>query len=397
MKKHLLTIVAILTSFVITFACLWDKDTIEMEMRSFPSAMELITGKFLRHSDEFYTWRIKHRKELLNTFPDSLKLYDDLAVAYSKLKQDKKAIEIILKKEELSPRLYETYANLGTFYLHDGQFEEGIKYIHKALKINPEAHFGRERYQLWLAEYILLKKKEGAISFPLDSGYIRFERSNSFNFYEFVLQKVNTQKDSLERKRYLTEVERKLAVKGVLGMMKFGNHDSPILLEVLGDLLCAGYDEAARILGSMAYLRASQLVGINKDMYYRKIHGALEIQIFKEVKSGNPQTKFKYIEKLLALQLDSAQVYYDSIKNDEIQWITSGLNPEEEFDIKYYGKERSIVDKSKQNIMDTISKDTLTTNSDVTPSSQDNPGFILYVLVGLFIGGGILWYWKSRS
>ena len=37
-------------------ACLWDSDTIKMERSRFPTTLELITGKFLRHSPEFYEW-----------------------------------------------------------------------------------------------------------------------------------------------------------------------------------------------------------------------------------------------------------------------------------------------------------------------------------------------------
>ena len=32
-------------------ACLWDRDTRAMERQRFPSVLEVITGKFLRHSD----------------------------------------------------------------------------------------------------------------------------------------------------------------------------------------------------------------------------------------------------------------------------------------------------------------------------------------------------------
>ena len=35
-------------------ACPWDYDTIKRERTRFPGTLELITGKFLRHSPEFY-------------------------------------------------------------------------------------------------------------------------------------------------------------------------------------------------------------------------------------------------------------------------------------------------------------------------------------------------------
>jgi hypothetical protein len=43
----------------VAVACLWDVDTLRMERSRFPSVLELITGKFLRHSPEFYRWRIR--------------------------------------------------------------------------------------------------------------------------------------------------------------------------------------------------------------------------------------------------------------------------------------------------------------------------------------------------
>ncbi|MGH6644977.1 MAG: hypothetical protein ACRED3_20010, partial [Bradyrhizobium sp.] len=46
----------------IALACLWDSDTLKQERSRFPTTLELITGKFLRHSPEFYKWRIEDRQ-----------------------------------------------------------------------------------------------------------------------------------------------------------------------------------------------------------------------------------------------------------------------------------------------------------------------------------------------
>src|SRR5438128_1240188 len=159
--------VAFLFAPAVLLACLWDYDTLQMERSRFPSALELITGKFLRHSPEFYEWRVRNRLDRLEREPDNLALYDDLAVAYDKLGQDDKAIETIQIKERKQPGLYETYANLGTFYIHGGQPEKGLEYIDKALAINPGAHFGREKYQKALVEYVLLRKRQGKLTLPL--------------------------------------------------------------------------------------------------------------------------------------------------------------------------------------------------------------------------------------
>jgi hypothetical protein len=44
-------------------ACIWDYDTLAMERQRFPHALELITGKFLRHSAAFYEWRVQDREK----------------------------------------------------------------------------------------------------------------------------------------------------------------------------------------------------------------------------------------------------------------------------------------------------------------------------------------------
>ena len=45
------------------WACLWDNDTLQMERLRFPSVLEIITGKFVRHSPAYYAWRIVDRKQ----------------------------------------------------------------------------------------------------------------------------------------------------------------------------------------------------------------------------------------------------------------------------------------------------------------------------------------------
>ncbi|MFI5205245.1 MAG: tetratricopeptide repeat protein, partial [Flavobacteriales bacterium] len=124
--KSLIKKITVLFVVFISLACGWDWDTIQMEKQQFPQIHELITGKFLRHSPELYYWRIKHRTDLIKKYPDSLSLYDDLAMAYDKTGESGKAVEIMLKKENKKPGLYETYANLGLFYMHDGKMQQGV-------------------------------------------------------------------------------------------------------------------------------------------------------------------------------------------------------------------------------------------------------------------------------
>lgn len=314
-------------------ACLWDYDTLAMERRRFPSALELITGKFLRHGYDYYRWRIEDRKKRIKAAPKNLAFYDDLAVAYDKIGEHDKAIETILKKEELMPGQYETYANLGTFYIHSGRFKEGLKYIEKAIKINPDAHFGREVYQKLLVEYVLLASNGGKIELPLSEQLRkRHQPSKSDLPRSFADYVINTRKMKDKRDE---EIER--AVKGILGMMRFGKHDSPILLEALGDLLIDSKGlESAKRLAARAYLKASYAVNDPqvRSAYRKKAERAIKLQT-KHRKSGAP-LDLEQLEKRFQGELKEADEWYADVKHDEARWIDAGENVDEKFSETYY-------------------------------------------------------------
>ncbi len=334
---------------IISLSCMWDNDTVEMERQRFPEVIELISGKFLRHSPEFYYWKVRDRSLKIQQFPDSLSLYDDLAVAHSKLGNDSAAIALMLQKEALSPGLYETYANLGTFYIHDGQLETGLAYIKKAIEINPDAHFGREVYQQYVVEYVLQKRKENSRLFPLAVPVMegRVPRAHGErelmglfpnNFYAFLAQK-----DSLAEEGRLPKEALEKAVKGIKGMMKFGNADSPVLLEVLGDLLLSSnefksYPEregrlgSAKHLAARAYLKAGYLMEDDaaRQAYYQK---AIEMLLMAQ---PDYITSLEHLHEVFSMELGEGKKFYDKNRAVEINWLQQGLDPEAEFSSLYY-------------------------------------------------------------
>lgn len=103
MPRPVLALVAALVIAPPAFGCTWDYDTLLQERSRFPDALELITGKFLRHSPEFYEWRIKDRLERLKGDPANFALLDDLGVAYDKIGRHDDAIETMEKAERLQP------------------------------------------------------------------------------------------------------------------------------------------------------------------------------------------------------------------------------------------------------------------------------------------------------
>jgi hypothetical protein len=331
MRKVFHILVAILVSLSVcisTDACLWDRDTLSMERQRFPGAQELITGNFLRHSREFYQWRVHDREQRLREKP-SPDLYDDLAVAYDKLGVHDKAIAITLQKQKHFPGLYETHANLGTFYIHSGQLELGVKQIEIAISINPDAHFGREEYQKHLVNYLLSRQTDGTTNLPLG---IERSKTKAPGFASYILETQNIA-NSADAKA--TELSK--ATKGVLGMMRFGNYDSPILLEALGDLLLGQlYPEDAKRLAARAYLKASYQA---KDDATREAYRKLaKDSLFRQTVHQDTinELSLEALELKLSDELAQAERWSRAVSVDEIKWIREGGDVEDAFARKYF-------------------------------------------------------------
>jgi tetratricopeptide (TPR) repeat protein len=323
------------------FACLWDYDTLAQERARFPGTLELITGKFLRHSPEFYEWRIRDRLARLQREPDNLAYLDDLAVAYDKTGQHAKAIETMQAKEKKHPGLYETAANLGTFYIHVGEPEKGLPYIEKAIQINPDAHFGREKYQKLLVEYVLERRKDGNRSLPL---YSRLQEPSDpvRGFASFLAPASKEYCPAIN----LSNDERQAAIRGILGMMRFGQYDSPVLLEALGNLLSEGIETRfaldAKQLAARAYLKAAyEVTDEDARKRYRELaEGALFFQV--SISHPPNQMKLDELEAKFQQEFADARDWSEKLRQDEMAWIRDGKDPEAEF-AKLYTEEPQVV------------------------------------------------------
>ena len=302
---------------------MWDYDTLAFERARFPNALELITGKFPRHSRAFYEWRSADREARLESEPENLALYDDLAVAYDKLGRHEEAVALMRRKDLLNPGLYETQANLGTFLIHGGKMTEGLVHIDKAIAINPDAHFGREVYQKLLVQYVISRSKDGAIALPLSD---MTDRTRSSSFADYVLENMSEKRDM--------SAEISDAVTGVLGMMRFGTHDSPILLEALGDLLSHWRPEDGKRLAARAYLQAaSKSDGDAAGLYRQYATRALSMQTV-EPRVTMP-LKLTVLEQTFAAELQDAASWYEKLEADEAKWIAEGGDVDAKFMAKY--------------------------------------------------------------
>lgn len=338
MFKHLLLtpLLLFLSATSLGANCLWDNDTLLMERKRFPQVLELMAGKFIRHSPEYHQWRLTDRLEKLKTDPNNLGLLDDLAVSYDKTNQQQKAIELALKMLELKPDRYETLANLGTFYIHAGELEKGVAYIKQAIAINPNAHFGREISQQWLVEF-LIENKSTPQKLPLP------------NFADYCLKRLKAEKPIVLTQDASLKDEMQKMLKGVQGMMFFGKYDSPILLQTCGDLLSwQGWGDIqqkslyisgdAKMLAARAYLRAAQVLA--KEPEVVSAYRALALAALKNQASaqGSDQPfQMEGMEKEMQVELADAERWYEVLRSNEMGWIADKKDVEGEF-IRFYSE-----------------------------------------------------------
>ena len=296
------------------------------EQARLDQAIDIITGNFPRHSREFHQWRVTETQKLLGKAPANLPLYDDLAVSQHKLGDHAGAIETMKTKQKLRPGVYETYSNMGTFLIYTGDLSKALGFINKALSINPNAHFGREKYQKWLVEWVIAGKP--ALS---DQPWSSKQGYPATGYAGFVLSK-----QSLPAGEAMSKQLRRDAIKGIVGMMRFADFDNPILQEALGDLLCTGQvDTVSAHLAALTYLHASQKA-INPDEQARLA------KKFTTARSTfhdgmSPETLTAELKEALS----KSEKLANQVREDEIEWISKGKNASEEFIQKYFPAETS--------------------------------------------------------
>lgn len=162
-------------------ACMQDRDSLEIEARGVPDVIQAISGRFARNPPLFFTMRLQRTVRELQADPSRLDLYDDAAVACDRISRSDEAIIWIEKKRAQLEKLnsknpkvrdhwYRYWANIGTFRAHRwlragadrkhiGEMKQARDEIRRAIKINPGAHFGREKYQLKAMEWIVAPSK----------------------------------------------------------------------------------------------------------------------------------------------------------------------------------------------------------------------------------------------
>ncbi len=296
-------------------ACRWDHDTLAEERARMPGVHEAVIGFMPVHSRAYDEWRIADRLKRLEKLPAEtelrLPLYDDLSVSYDRLGQQTEAIAVLEDSLKIDSDRYETLSNMGTVLVHAGRLDEGLDYLRKAITINPDAHFGRERYQILIIEW--------ARPTLTEDGWMPPEQE----FHDYL-------SDIEDRKVEVKSVDADCvsdeeATKAILGMLRFGQSDSPILLTALGSILHATMCEnllefGQQRLAARAYLRAAEHAeSLNWTDLATHDRNRAEGALAWQEKITWEQLQINYsAEREQAIALQKA------VEADELAWIEAG-------------------------------------------------------------------------
>jgi hypothetical protein len=135
-------------------ACIWDGQTLKTERGRAPKMAEVILETRNTSTD---SQKLRERLTQLKSTPheNDPDWWNDLAGTHIRLGEINAAISIL---EPLTNRFagnYGIHANLGTAYHLQDRYAEAEREIARDLEINPDAHFGLERYHLALLQYLV--------------------------------------------------------------------------------------------------------------------------------------------------------------------------------------------------------------------------------------------------
>lgn len=273
MRIKLLICAILLGAFVVpTFACLWDYDSLRAEANGLPGVAEIITGRFERNPPLYYEMRLARSTQSIEQYPKHFDAYDDAGVACDRLGRSDDAIAWMARKDAamtasgeepaaLADHRYRYLANLGTFHAHRwfnnganrndmADLERAVKLISAAISLNPDAHFGRERYQLLALKWILDPPMRNVYDGKLDRLPTFFDVDEAY--CKIVDEHGERVAQNLAHAGYTD------AVQGLTGLIALGNAwQSVDLFHTLEAALTDRHDAS---LARLAKLRYTELV-----------------------------------------------------------------------------------------------------------------------------------------
>ncbi|WP_197167684.1 hypothetical protein [Neorhodopirellula pilleata] len=277
MKNYAFVIALFMGLPTAAFACLWDRDTPTEEASGMPEVVAVVTGRFPRNPPLYYRMRLDRVTLHLESIPGDLIAYDDAGVACDRLGRNDDAISWMDKKRgeldkldqsqpEVREHLYRYHANLGTFLVHRwivqgadrariDEVKSACDEIAKALEINPDAHYGREKYQLQAMRWI--------VDPPQTHTWQELP-----NFLDWSFQDIYGERTDPE--------EADQAVRGLVGLISLGNawesidvfHALNVALQRDSVGFSPGRDGGRNSLAYLAWLRCIELVDSGRGSFF---------------------------------------------------------------------------------------------------------------------------------
>lgn len=211
----------------------------------------------------------------------SLDDYSDYGVLLVYLGEYEKALKVYESIEKIMPGLYSTASNIGTIYELLGENELAYKWIEKAIKIEPESHYGSEWLHLKILKVKLNQK-------PLSTSYFL-----NTEFGNNIIPKSNLDLKKLNDLKY--QIYYQLDER--VSFIKPKDKIVALLLFELGNI-CALTDDATSAF--RVYKRAKEY-GYSSELF---------------------EKRFKYVEKLQlklgkngSKHLDDYELDYNLITN----------------------------------------------------------------------------------
>lgn len=385
-------------------ASLWDNETSQLNAVPYQTVMQVLVGNYLKHSQNYHFWRISMYEDAWNKNPDSLLLYDAMAVSYHLTGNTKEAIRIMIEKEHRKAGEYSTHANLATFYTADRELYKARFYAQKLLqKHRPLAL--RDKYQAYWIDYLIecaarkgaTKKLRRKITLPVQGTFTVDDLANHQqiyeipNFYTFLTKKFNAKKNKRNRKYYLTKQQTDEAIFAMLQLLRFSHPDDVILIEAIGDLLLGKTavsqleenqvvytEEQKKIVknkrgaaqaAAFAYLRAAQLISSyspKAEKSYTLLASSVLLHHQHQLKE-NEKYSTTDISVFLAQKIKERDSYLKSIFKQEKEWIAEGGRIDEKFEINYLPELEEYSDSTFLIKTDTIASDLLYILNDNVP------------------------------
>lgn len=252
-------------------ACGWDYETYQAEAKSMPCVYDALLGFWPAHDPAYHRRRLEAFDYAARWYPDWTPGLDARGISQLKLGELEAATPLMERRLALTPDAYPAHANLGTLLTFSGEFERALEHIDRAMQIEPEAHFGREKYHRALVVFLQRVADDPTVA----------ERENFLGFAPTAAQRTHGSKSTFAELGLEDD-----AIDALVAMITvYGAEELAEIYFTLGELLAVRGDKR---LAYTAYRRARGLEHPRKAEAKRYMD-ALDAALMNEFYAGDPE------------------------------------------------------------------------------------------------------------